>query len=305
MLRKLTHRTQSSQRNTKRIGSCREYNRHESRTLHITAQFLHNQPVQSQYFPRLFRHSYVVGYNSVLVKGNQMNLLNVAFEKVGTEKAYLNDVMEHSRLTSYSGDASSAGDYILPWDAENGDWLKGVTWYYVDQPGWNYEDVDYTDTWMNQDFVPVNPELESGASFWLYHKGEDIANFQFSGQVTKSVKGQTLAAGAMNLCGNPFPTELNLANKSQMTCSNPTSYASDASAAGDYVLPWDVTAGDWVKGVTYYYVNQPGWNYEDVDYTDTWMNQDFVPGDCPVQAGAGFWYYSKGVGNTLSFPNPF
>ena len=243
-----------------------------------------------------------------------MNLLTISWNAVGKEKAYLNDVMERGRLVSYSEDGEVAGDYISAWDIEAGDWVHD-TYYYVNQPSWNYEDeqtgewIKYESTWMNSDMIPMNVEMESGSSFWLYHVGEDIADFDFAGQVASGVKGYTLTGGQMNLCGNPFPTELNLADKKQVVISGATSYSEDGETAGDYVSAWDVGAGDWVHD-TYYYVNQPSWNYEDeqtgalVDYTDTWMNADMVPGNTPVQVGAGFWYYAVNNGTTLSFVDP-
>ena len=37
----------------------------------------------------------IVGYNTVKVIGNQMNLLTVSWEKVGTEKVYLDVFFAH------------------------------------------------------------------------------------------------------------------------------------------------------------------------------------------------------------------
>ena len=242
----------------------------------------------------------IVGYNTVAVKGGQMNLLTVSFQTVGNAsgKATLNDVMDTTVLTSYSEDGNTAGDYIDTWDMANGNW--GGRYFYINQPSWNYDDVDYTDTWMNGDFEPVNPEMANGSSFWLYHSGADISALTFAGQVGGIASGYTLAAGQMNLCGNPFPTVLDLTDKTQVTLTNPTSYSEDGNTAGDYIDTWNLTTGNW--GGRYFYINQPSWNYDDVDYSDTWMDGDFAPTSTAIQAGAGFWYYAAGTGTTLTFP---
>ena len=241
----------------------------------------------------------IVGYNSVKVKGGKMNLLTVSFETVGNEagKATLKDVMSRDGLVSYSEDGETAGDYIDTWDMENGNW--GKTYYYVNQPSWNEGEIDYTDTWMDADFVPGNPEMVSGSSFWLFHNGEDIDALTFAGQVAAGSKAYTLTGGKMNLCGNPLPVVLNLADKNQVSVANATSYSEDGETAGDYVDTWDLTIGNW--GKTYYYVNQPSWNEGGVDYTDTWMDADFVPSATDIQVGSGFWYYAVGNGTTLTF----
>ena len=241
----------------------------------------------------------VVGYNSVKVKGGKMNLLTVSFETVGNVegKATLKDVMSRDGLVSYSEDGETAGDYIDTWDMENGNW--GKTYYYVNLPSWNYDNVDYTDTWMDMDMVPTNPEMESGSSFWLMHYGNDIEALTFAGQVVGLTKAYTLTSGKMNLCGNPFPTTLDLSNKNQVTIANATSYSEDGETAGDYIDTWDLESANW--GKTYYYVNLPSWNYENVDYTDTWMDVDMVPCSTDISTGAGFWYYAAGEGTTLTF----
>ena len=113
----------------------------------------------------------IVGYNSVKVKGGKMNLLTVSFETVGNEagKATLKDVMSRDGLVSYSEDGETAGDYIDTWDMENGNW--GKTYYYVNQPSWNEGGVDYTDTWMDADFVPSATDIQVGSGFWDYAVG--------------------------------------------------------------------------------------------------------------------------------------
>ena len=241
----------------------------------------------------------IVGYNSVKIKGDRMNLLTVSFETVGNAngKATLKEVMARDGLLSFSEDGNTAGDYIDTWDMANGNW--GKTYYYVNQPTWNDGDLDYTDTWMDADFAPANPEMESGSSFWLYHNGDDIASLTFAGQVGNSAKGYTLTGGRNNLCGNPFPTALDLGNKAQVVIANATSFSEDGNTPGDYIDTWDLTTSNW--GKTYYYVNQPTWNDGDLDYTDTWMDADFAPSSTDIQAGAGFWYYAVGNGTTLTF----
>ena len=56
--------------------------------------------------------------------------------------------------------------------------------------------------------------------------------------------------------------------------------------------------------VTYSYVNQPSWNEGAIDYTDTWMDADFVPSATDIQVGSGFWCYAVGNGTTLTFAAP-
>jgi len=304
MLRKLTHRTLSSQRNTKRIGSCREYNRHESRTLHITAQFLHNQPVQSQYFPRLFRHSHVVGYQQInLVKG--ANLLSVSWESVGKDgKAYLLDIMETSKLVSINenGDALS-GDYINTWDQSKGGW--GAPYQYCARPDWNDPEApeyDYTDCWMDQDGLPANPEMHPGEAFWLFLKNP-ITGLNFNGQVASTGGAITLVAGA-NLLANTKPATLDLSDKDQVVIGgNKTSINENGDAlSGDYINTWSLVKGGW--GAPYQYCARPDWNDPEApeyDYSDCWMDQEGLPASTDIPSGTGFWYFAKQAGVTIIF----
>ena len=241
----------------------------------------------------------IVGYNSVAVKGGKLNLLTVSFETVGGKEstATLNDVMDTTQLTSYSEDGNTPGDYIDSWDMANGNW--GERYFYVNLPSWNYDNVDYTDTWADSNLTPVNPTMANGSSFWLYHAGDDIESLTFAGQVGTVQAGYTLAGGKLNLCGNPFPTALNLSNKKQVTITNPTSYSEDGNTPGDYIDTWDLSTGNW--GERYFYVNLPSWNYDNVDYTDTWADSNLTPTATDIQAGAGFWYYAAGEGTTLTF----
>ena len=89
-----------------------------------------------------------------------------------------------------------------------------------------------------------------------------------------------------------------------MDTSKLTSVDSTGDVMGDYINTWTVGSG-W--GKTYYYINQPDFNYTDdvtgklVDYTDTWMDADWVPGGTAISAGAGFWYYAKTAGVQFQF----
>lgn len=219
-----------------------------------------------------------------------MNLLTVSFETVGNAKgmATLNDVMDVSPLTSFDLDEGE-NDYIETWNMETGDW--GTRYSYVNLP-----DVDpsYAKTWLDGE-TPVNPEVEPGSSFWLFHKGENINNFQFAGQVTSVTRGYTLFKGKMNLCGNPFPCELNLCDRNQVKLINATSFDLEEGEM-DYIETWNLTTGDW--GTRYSYVNLP-----DVDpsYTDTWLDGETPVETTSIQPGAGFWYFAAGEGTTLTF----
>ena len=219
-----------------------------------------------------------------------MNLLTVSFETVGNSegKATLNDVMDVSKLTSFDVDAGEM-DYIETWNMESGDW--GKRYSYADLPE---VDPSYAKTWLDVD-VPVNPEVESGASLWLFHKGEDIESFCFAGQVTSFTNGYTLTKGKMNLCGNPLPTVLNLCDRNQVKIANATSFDIDEGEK-DYVETWDLTTGDW--GKRYSYVNLPDL---DPSYADTWLDVDVPVATTAIQAGSGFWYYAAGDGTTLTF----
>lgn len=239
-----------------------------------------------------------------------MNLLTVSWEKVGTEKVYLDDVMGKKGLVSVDETGDVMGDYINTWNYEVGSW--GETYYYINQPSWNFEEggklIDYTDTWMGANSgYPENPEMTAGSSFWLYHIGDDIEALPFAGQVTAGAPTYTLMAGQMNLCGNPFASELDLRNKSQVKITGATSVDEEGNVMGDYINTWDLTVGSW--GETYYYINQPSWNFEEggklIDYTDTWMGANSgYPENTAIQPGAGFWYYAKENNVTLAFENP-
>ncbi len=230
-----------------------------------------------------------------------MNLLSVAWETVGNAqgKATLNDVMDTSRLTSYSADGETAGDYIDTWNMETGNW--GPRYYYAnlgDSPDWG---ADYTDTWMDGDFAPCNPAIEPGSAFWL-KAVNDIDDFPFNGQVVTDGVAYTLTAGQMNLCANPYPTTLNLNDKSQVVITGATSYSADGETAGDYIDTWNLSTANW--GPRYYYANlgdSPDWG---ADYADTWMDGDFAPvDDTAISVGSGFWYNAKGTA-TLTFTTP-
>ena len=243
--------------------------------------------------------SNTVGYNTANVVGGSMNLLCVSWETVGNEngKATLNDVMDTSVLTSYSADGETAGDYVNTWNMATGNW--GPKYFYVDQAvAW--EDPSYADTWMDDNFTPCNPEVEPGSAFWLY-ANSNIASFNFRGQVMSGTTGYTLTAGGMNLCANPYPSDLNLNDKTQVTLTGKTSYSADGETAGDYINTWNLATGNW--GPKYFYVNQAvAW--EDPSYADTWMDDNFTPvASTAIPAGTGFWYYANGA-VTFAFINP-
>ena len=100
----------------------------------------------------------------------------------------------------------------------------------------------------------------------------------------------------MNLCGNPYPMSLNLADQSQVPTPGATSYGDEA---GDYINTWNLADANW--GNVYYHINDPTWNYDNVDYTDTWMTDGYVPCATEIAAGSGFWYYAVADGVTLTF----
>ena len=118
-----------------------------------------------------------MGYNSVKqVKGGQMNLLCVSWATIGNKdgKATLNDVMDTKKLTSYSADGETAGDYIDTWDLATANW--GKTYYYVDQAeAWGAE---YADTWVDGDLAPVETTaIGIGSGFWYNAKGNATLTF--------------------------------------------------------------------------------------------------------------------------------
>ena len=120
-----------------------------------------------------FNFPNLVGYNNVLLKGNKMNLLCVSWETIGNNnhKATLNEVMDTSKLTSYSEDGETPGDYINAWDMEAGNW--GKIYYYVNQPSWNEGEYDWTDTWCDGETMPVDSTtIPAGSGFWYYACGE-------------------------------------------------------------------------------------------------------------------------------------
>ena len=219
-------------------------------------------------------------------------------------KADLNKIMDTSKLTSVDATGDVMGDYINTWEVGSG-WSK--TYYYINQPAFNYEDeetkqlVDYTDTWMDADWVP-GCKLDPGQAFWFYPKAS-IVGFTFSGQVAQAAPTFTLTSGP-NLIANPVSAVLDLADESQVVITGKTSVDSTGDVMGDYINTWVVGSG-W--STTYYYINQPSFNYVDdetkqlVDYTDTWMDADWVPGGTAISAGAGFWYYAKSAGVQFQF----
>ena len=234
-----------------------------------------------------------VGYNTVNVKGGQMNLLTVSFEAIGNANgnATLNDVMDSSSLTSYKDDFVTAGDYVQTWDMEKGNW--GAKYFYMDLGA---IDPTLADTWVDDLFTPNDVELAPGSSFWLYANA-DIPALQFAGQVTATSSGYTLTGGTMNLCGNPYPTSLNLNDKNQVVITGMTSYKDDFVTAGDYVQTWDLTKGNW--GAKYFYMDLGS---IDASLADTWVNDQFTPAETDIQPSAGFWYYAIGDGVTFTFP---
>ena len=250
-----------------------------------------------------FNFQNLVGYNKVFVKGNKMNLLCINWNSVGKEIGTLNEVMDRQPLITI-GDEEN-GDYIDTWDMENGDW--GKRYYYCRRPDWNDPEApeyDYTDTWIDADYIPCNIEMESGSSFWLFHKGDNIEGLGFAGQVATGVHGYTLRGGKMNLCGNPYPTLLDLRKSAgQVVIANATTIGDEEN--GDYVDTWDLTNADW--GKRYYYCNRPDWNDPEVpeyDYTDTWIDADYIPGSTESQAGAGCWHVLKANGVSVAKAGP-
>jgi hypothetical protein len=157
-------------------------------------------------------------------------------------------------------------------------------------------DPSFADTWVTDQFIPDEVELAPGASFWLY-ANNDIPSLQFAGQVTAISSAYTLTGGKMNLCGNPYPTALNLNDKNQVVITGMTSYKEDFLTSGDYVQTWDLKNANW--GLKYFYMDLGS---IDPSFADTWVTDMFVPVDTEIQAGAGFWYYAIGENVTLTFP---
>lgn len=217
-----------------------------------------------------------------------MNLLTVSWESVGStdNKANLKDVMSTEGLTSYTADMEP-GDYIDTWDMVNGNW--GFTYYYIDLP-----EFELPDQWIDGSLAPAEILMDPGSSFWLYHKGDDIPALAFKGQVTAATSGYTLTGGKLNLCGNPYPTTLDLnASAGQVTITGATSYTADMEP-GDYIDTWDLVTSNW--GFTYYYINLP-----EFGLADQWIDGSLAPATTDIQPGAGFWYYAKNPGTTLTF----
>lgn len=269
-----------------------------------TAIFSQTLPFSNLVF-RLFievsTSTLIVGYNTVQIKGGLMNLLCVSFEKVGADKVYLKDVMETKDLVSYDDDE---GDTIETWNPTVGSW--GTKYFYVNQPDWDDDPTMWADTWFYEDeesgdWIPCNPEMESGASFWLNRKGGDIAALGFAGQVSGTTHVFTPFGGQMNLCGNPLPTVLNLADKSVVEITGATSYDDEE---GDTVETWNPAVGSW--GTKYFYVNQPDWDDDPTLWADTWFYEDeesgdWIPGATAIPAGTGFWYHAINSGVTITF----
>ena len=217
-----------------------------------------------------------------------MNLLTVSFETVGNadNKANLKDVMSTEGLTSYTAEMEP-GDYIDTWDVAKGNW--GSTYYYINLP-----EFDLADQWIDGSLAPTTILMDPGSSFWLYHKGDDIPALAFKGQVSTATTSYTLAGGQMNLCGNPYPTTLDLnTSAGQVTITGATSYTAEM-VPGDYIDTWDLEKSNW--GGTYYYINLP-----EFDLADQWIDGSLSPATIAIQPGAGFWYYAKNPGTTLTF----
>jgi hypothetical protein len=118
-----------------------------------------------------------VGYNTVNVKGGQMNLLCVSFETVGNVngKATLNDVINTTQLTSCDENGVN-GDYINTWNMSIGNW--GAAYQYINaSAGWG---EGYEDTWMSND-EPCDTVIHAGTGFWYYAVG-DNTTFTFTAQ---------------------------------------------------------------------------------------------------------------------------
>ena len=229
----------------------------------------------------------IVGYNNVKVAGNKMNLLTISWESVGKDgKAHLKDIMSTDGLTSYTADLVP-GDYIDTWDMANGNW--GPTYFYINLP-----EFELPDQWIDDSLAPADIAMEPGSSFWLYHKGDTIDALPFAGQVCTGCKGYTLTGGKMNLCGNPYPALLDLNAKSgQVTITGATSYTEDL-VPGDYIDTWGLTSCNW--GPTYFYIDLPAF-----ELPDQWIDASLAPASTDIQPGAGFWYFAKNPGVSLTF----
>ena len=212
-----------------------------------------------------------------------MNLLTVNFETVGNSesKASLNDVMDVQRLTPFDWDAFEAKDYVDTFDFSIGSW--GPSYIVVDDGEGNlvFGDQDTLD--------PLDPEVECGASLWLNHIGEDIADFTFAGQVGSGTKVLTLYGGVMNLCGNPFPTELNLNDSTQVVVTGATPFDWDAFEQRDYVDTWDFNTCTW--GVSYCFCDGAWCDADSLELVET----------TAIQPGAGFWYFATEDGVSIEF----
>ena len=238
--------------------------------------------------------SNIVGYQLHDLKAGA-NLMGVAWEGVTAVdgKIALSDMMDTTKLTSVNADGDVYGDYVQVWEIGSG-W--GNAYYYIDQPSWNYDDVDYSSTWMDGNFQPCNPEIAAGQAFWLFLK-TDVNNFPFKGQVAENGVITVLSSGP-NLIANPLPRTINLADHAAVTIIGATSVNVDGDVYGDSIQTWELGSG-W--GNAFYFVNQPSWNYDAVDYTNTWMDGEFMPGVALVSAGSGFWYFAENSGVEITF----
>ena len=224
----------------------------------------------------------IVGYNQVFIKGGKMNLLTCSFESVGNPngEACLNDVMDMSKLIPFDWDDFVERDYVDTWDMEAGNW--GPT-YFVDVGEAGNIFVD------SSSLEPADAMVKSGASLWLFRYGDDIDGFTFAGQVGTGVKSYTLTAGKMNLCGNPYPTALNLNDPNQVTITGATEFDWDDFVEKDYIDTWDLTTSNW--GPSYFYVDGAWADSGSLEKLD----------NAEIQPGAGFWYFAYGEGVTLTF----
>ena len=213
-----------------------------------------------------------------------MNLLTVSFETVGGagNEADLNLVMDINRLDPFDWDEFAEKDYVDTWDMEAGNW--GPT-YFVDAGENGNRFVD------SSSLEEVEAKVAPGASLWLFRAGEDIEDFAFAGQVASGTKSYTLTGGSMNLCGNPYPTSLNLNDSNQVVITGATEFDWNEFVEKDYVDTWDLTTSNW--GPTYFYVDGKWADSNTLEAVD----------DTAIQPGAGFWYYATQDGVTLTFPS--
>ena len=220
--------------------------------------------------------SNVVGYNTVNVLADEMTMVGINFEGLGTDAGLLDEVLSGNFC---GGVNSASADTVLVWTP-----LGYQTYFYGywNDPAWDYK-------WYDVDENPADIVLKPGDAFWFRRYGATTP-LSVCGEVVVTNLVISVIADDMTMFSNTHPIEIPVYDG--LNVLNPTGGPNSASA--DTLFVWTPSGYQ-----TYFcgYWNDPAWDYK-------WYDVDENPATISLGIGQAAWYLRKGSATTITFTAP-